>query len=179
MSKYIIEKKNDEVIFRKITLNIEEYGEELIELTDDELDQQLKEYSSQGIYVSVYYQVQTEKHGIQFHRKRFSIDIFPDKQEYKWKPVEHDVNLEGEYYIKESLMDMEIIDTNNCVDYITENKILPQYLTEVEFVNKIRDFLNRGLEVYFVHYKYKWKKWRPIVDKVVKEVTEDGQILYR
>ena len=44
MNKYLIEKKDDEVIFREITFNLEEYGDGLVELTKDELDQQLKEY---------------------------------------------------------------------------------------------------------------------------------------
>ncbi len=175
MSKYLIEKKDNEVIFREITLNVDEYGDGLVELTEDELDQQLKEYSNQDLYVSVYYQIQTVKHGIQFVRKRFTVNDWGE-QEYKWKPVEEDVNLEGEYYIKETLVDIEVLDLD---EYTIENKILPQYLTKAEFVDKVRHSLSEGLEVYFVHYKYKWKKWRPIVDKVVKGVTEDGQILYR
>ncbi len=178
MSKYLIEKKDDEIIFREITLNVEEYGDGLVELTEDELDQLLKEYSNQDLYVSVFHQIQTVKHGIQFVRKRFTTDVL-EEHKYRLKPVEEDVNLEGEYYIKESLVDIEVLDINNDIEYITENKILPQYLTEAEFVDKVRHSLSKGLEVYFVHYEYKWKKWKTIVDKVVKEVTEDGQILYK
>ena len=31
MSKYLIEKKDNEVIFREITLNVDEYGDGLVE----------------------------------------------------------------------------------------------------------------------------------------------------
>lgn len=175
MSKYSIEKKDDEVIFREITFNTEEYGDDLVELTEDELDQQLEEYSNQDLYVSVYHQVQTVRHGIQFTRKRFTTDVL-EGQKYKLKPVEEDVNLEGAYYIKERLTDIEVLDFN---EYITESKILPQYLTKAEFVAKVKSSLKMGLKVYFGYYEYKWKKWRFKPEKVVKEVTEDGQILYR
>lgn len=177
MSKYLIENKDNEVIFREITFNLEEYGDGLVELTKDELDQQLKEYSNQDLYVSVFHQVETVNHEIQFVRNRFTVDEFTGKPEYKWKPIEKDINLEREYFINETLIDMEVIDGSNS--FTSENKHLAKYLTEAEFLDKVRSILNRGLKVYFVHYEYKWKKWKRVLDKTVKGVTEDGKILYR
>ncbi len=177
MSKYLIENKDNEVIFREITFNLEEYGDGLVELTKDELDQQLKEYSNQDLYVSVFHQVETVNHGIQFVRNRFTVDIFTDKPEYKWKPIEKDINLEREYFIKENLTDMEVIRGDE--NFLTEFPSLEKYLTELEFLDKVRDYLSKGLDVHFTQYEYKWKKWKLTKNEFVKGVTEDGKILYR
>lgn len=52
-------------------------------------------------------------------------------------------------------------------------------LTDNELKDKIRKFLEQGYKVNIGDYVYKWRKYRFIPTHIVKEVTEDGQILYR
>lgn len=179
MSKYIIEQEVDEVKFKKVHLNVEEYGDGLVELTDEELDQRLKEYSQQGLYVSTYYQHQTKRHGIEFRRFIFSLGLDSYKF-YNNKPwhIPDDEPLSGEkcYYIKPYLVDVEVCvlgfyDSTFCKRYI-------QYLTEREFADIVKEYLKRGMQVNIGEYKRKKKKLEFIRYKTVQEVKDNGKIIY-
>ena len=170
MSRYIIEKEIDEVKFKKVHLNIEECGDILVELTDEQLDQQLKEYSQQGLYVSIYRQEETVD-GIKFVRERYPVQIFGEN-DYNFKPIEYRHTLA----IIVRLFDVEIFDPHG---YELEYYSYLHSLTDEELVEKVRGFLKSGYKVMMGNLEHKRKKLVFMPNKVIKEVTDDGEILYR
>lgn len=181
MSKYIIEQEVDEVKFKKVHLNINEYGETLVELSAEQLDQERDKYSKQGLYTSVYYQEET-KEGIKFFRSRETVDVWEGTPKYRtkpWEPIERK-DISVPYQIMVGLWEIDIVDLNADKRIVVDEslKIKPYWLTEIELTDKIRDFIKDGFKVNFGDYEYKWKKWRFIPKNTVKEITDDGEILY-
>ena len=158
--KYLIDKRDNEVKFKEITLNIDDYGDSLIELSAEELDEQLKEYSKQGLYVSVYYQIKTMRHGIEFGRKRFTSEQWGNP-EYNFRPKDmpddEPHSDECAYSIKPSLIDVEIYEetyqTAMMDNEIHNNPYLPKkhyyFLTPKELAEVVKGYLDRGMQVNF------------------------------
>lgn len=172
MSKYIVEQEVDEVKFKKVHLNIEEFGNTLVELSAEELDQQLIEYSKQDFYVSLYYQKETEN-GIEFVMARYPINA--DKH-YNFKPIIYKQDeITREYEINVTLFEVDIIEIN------PENMPYKRTvsLTDKELAERIRKYLEIGYVVNLGEYELKRRKWKLKITEIVKEVTEDGTILYR
>ena len=172
MSKYIVEKEVDEIKFKKVHLNIEEFGDILVELSAEELDQQLIEYSKQGFYVSLYYQAEKEN-GIEFVRARYPLNS--DKH-YNFKPIIYNQDeVTRDYEINVTLFDVDIIEIN--IEDMPYKRTVS--LTDKELAERIRKYLQMGYEVNIGEYELKRRKWKLKITQIVKEVTEDGTILYR
>ena len=181
--KWLIEETENLVKAKQITKNEEEYGDSLVELTDEELDHKLKDYSAQGKYVAMYYQVQTQRHGIEFNRFYYGARVVKDKlvlPEYNWLPKEIADNEihSGEkcYCIKTTLVDTEIVDTEYRT--IPYSKEYLHYLTMEELADKVSEYLKQGKQVRFGKYELRKKKWAFITDKVVKEVKDNEEIMF-
>lgn len=86
------------------------------------------------------------------------------------------------YGIKVHLFEVDIFEANllemDISEFLIKTKII-YFLTENQLKEKIKKFLNKGYKVNIGYYVYKWRKYRFIPSHIVKEVTEDGQILYR
>ncbi len=175
MSKYKIERKENEVIFKKFNIEVAE-EENLVELTESELDKQFQEYTRQDIYISVYHQEQT-RNGIKFVRSRHTVDE-SGNYKYKFKPSEDEEFRKSRelYGIIIRLFDVDIFKAKGD-EPVSEN--IFQYLNKEEYINTIKDFLSKGYNVNLGHYEYKWRRWRFIMSDEVKEVTKDGKILYK
>lgn len=52
-------------------------------------------------------------------------------------------------------------------------------LTDEELQEKIIGYHKQGFEVIIGSLEYKRRKWRFIPNKIVKEITDDGKVLYR
>lgn len=181
MSKYIIEQEVDEVKFKKVHLNINEYGDTLVELSAEQLDQERDKYSKQGLYTSVYYQEET-KEGIKFFRSRETVDVWEGTPKYKTKPWETiaRTDIKKSYQIMVRLWEIDIVDldTDKRITIDESLKIKPYWLTDIELTDQIKSFIKDGFKVNFGEYESKRKKWRYVPKKTVKEITDDGQILY-